>query len=205
MDLGKHVYVRMSALRVCVSRCPGACLSVGFSGSRFQEHSSLDRALPSLSLTLQAELRLERLTIQPVHCTTSNHHMSNSSPGQGPYFLHHRSFHRSLGAALRISTPASARAPLIHGTSLGIGPCQIFSSTGHGQVLRGAWRIISGYVVPRKCGFFSRHGAVRGIGGMPFWNLSQHSPKPCLWMSKAKQRSSGQKVQIVQIFICQLI
>ena len=39
----------MSALRVCVSRCPGACLSVGFSGSRFQEHSSLDRALPSLS------------------------------------------------------------------------------------------------------------------------------------------------------------
>ena len=41
----------MSALRVCVSRCPGACLSVGFSGSRFQEHSSLDRALLSLSLS----------------------------------------------------------------------------------------------------------------------------------------------------------
>ena len=64
MDLGKHVYVRVAC--VYVSRCPGACLSVGFSGSRFQEHSSLDRALPSLSLTLQAELRLERLTIQPV-------------------------------------------------------------------------------------------------------------------------------------------
>ena len=63
MDLGKHVYVRVACVSP-VSRCPGACLSVGFSGSRFQEHSSLDRALPSLSLTYVLQLQLLLVVLQ---------------------------------------------------------------------------------------------------------------------------------------------
>ena len=123
--------------------------------------------------------------------------MSNRSPGHGPCFEHHLSFHLSFGTALRTSTSGSASAPLVHGTCRGIGPCQISSETGHGHTLRGAFRIFSGNVVDPKCGSLSIQGVLSPRRTL-CWNLSQHSPKLCLWTSKAKQRSSGQKVQMVQ-------
>jgi hypothetical protein len=49
-----------------------------------------------------------------------------------------------LGGLLMTVSPAGAMTPLIHGTSFGIGPCQIVSDTAHGQMRRGACRIFSG-------------------------------------------------------------
>jgi hypothetical protein len=75
----------------------------------------------------------------------------------GPCFLHQRSRHLSLGGLLTISTLGSAMTPLIHGTSSGMGPGQISSLTAHGQILRGACRMISGYFVWPKWGSASEN------------------------------------------------
>ena len=72
----------------------------------------------------------------------------------GPCFSHHRRRHLSSGGAETIAAPAGASTPLVHGTSAGIGPVQISSLTAHGQILRGAWRMIVGYVLWPSCGSF---------------------------------------------------
>jgi hypothetical protein len=46
-------------------------------------------------------------------------------------------------------------------TFWGIGPVQMSSATAHGQILRGAWRMISGYTLCPKCGSFCQR-ATRG-------------------------------------------
>ena len=76
---------------------------------------------------------------------------------------------------------AGASTPLVHCTSAGIGPVQMSSAPAPGPILRGAWRMIVGYVLWPSCGSF-------GCVWLTDCHLSQHSPKRCVLPASALQQ-----------------